>query len=195
MPRPTLPILAAAVLLIGLLAFAQPTGRATPQPKPQSAPSLQRIREAIELSVVEADIAAITTASIAGYSGSVRCCVIAQGTARIGVDLDDALIERIDHDARQLAVRLPQPRVMAVRIDHEASQLYSLDRTGLWRLLPFATREGEVTATAWSKAERSLHDAAQQQELIRRARDRTERLLTAALAPLGWSATVAWTPP
>jgi hypothetical protein len=160
-----------------------------------SAPTVELIRDALELSVIEADVSTIVTTRLAGYTGDVRCLLIAQGTARIGVDLDRAMLEQVDPDSRQLVVRLPVPTVLGVEVDHQASQLYSVDRSGLWSVLPFAVREGDVIAAAWSQAERALQDTAQRPELTRRAQDRTEAVLRGSADALGWSVSVIWEPP
>jgi len=193
MPRPSTLILLTAAAVVCLLATASPRPSATVPPPP--APTLELIREAVELSVLEVDVSAITTARIEGYTGHVRCCVIGQGTVRIGSVLDGATFEQIDRESRHLVVALPEPKVLAVRVDPAASRVYSVDRAGLWRALPFATREGEVTAAAWARAEGRLRRAAERDELIHRARERTVELINMAVEPIDWSAAVAWKPP
>jgi len=193
MPRPSSLILLTAAALCCLLATASPSN--APSPGTTPTPTVELIREAVELSVLEADVSAIVTSRLDGYTGGVRCLLIAQGTARIGTHLDEASIERIDPGAYTLELTLTEPTVLSVRIDPVNTRAYSVDRTGLWQMLPFSTREGEVTAAAWARAEDRLRQAAERDDLIRRARERTVELIDMSIEPLGWSATVAWTPP
>ena len=180
------------VLILGLtLANVRPPAATT---TPSPAPALERVREVAEVSILEVDVSAITIARIDGYTGGVRCCLIATGAARIGADLERATLHSIDHAAGTLVVALPEPTVLSVRIDPTASRVYSVDRNGLWIALPFATREGQVTARAWAAAESKLHEAADRSGLIARARRRAATLVKTAIEPLGWSVTIDWQP-
>jgi len=180
-------------LVAGLLLATvwRPAATTTPSP----AATLARVRAIAEMSVLQVDVSAISVARIDGYTGGVRCCLIAAGTARIGADLDRATIRSIDRAGRTLVLALPEPAVLSVRLDPSASRVYSVDRRGLWRALPFATREGQVTREAWAAAETRLRDAAGRQGLIDRARRRTAALIDAALRQIGWSASIKWRPP
>lgn len=190
MVRTLLVILLVLILGLTLATFRQPAATATPSP----APALERVRAVAELSVLDVDVSAITIARIDGYTGGVRCCLIATGTARIGADLERATVHAVDPAAGTLVLALPEPTVLSVRIDPRASRVYSVDRNGLWIALPFATREGQVTARAWAAAESKLREAAQRSGLIARARRRAATLIATAIEPLGWSVTIDWQP-
>ena len=110
MPRLSSMILLATAALFCLLATASPSN--APSPGTTPAPTVELIREAVELSVLEADVSVIVTSRLDSYTGGVRCCLIAQGTARIGTNLNEASIERIDPGAKTLELTLTELRVL-----------------------------------------------------------------------------------
>ncbi len=85
-----------------------------------------------ELVTLRVPVSTVITSELAGYTGSTRCIVIVNGEVELGVDLEQARFEDIDTQARTATLVLPEPKTRAARLDHARTQVYSLDRHGLW---------------------------------------------------------------
>lgn len=156
-----------------------------------TAPLLRAIRDVAELSVLEADVEAIVTGAVDGRTGGVSCVVIARGTARIGTDLTLAEVHGGDGGVA-CWITLEEPRVLGVSLDPGRTEVYALDRWGLWRVLPMATHEDEAVRRALEAAGPALRGAAERDDLVQRGRERVEEVVAEAAGSLGLQIEVDW---
>ena len=105
----------------------------TPRPGP---PSIDLIRERAELIALETDLSCVVNAGLAGYTGDVRAIVIAHGHATFAVDLTEAKWQSVDPDNKVATLTLPPPQPRRIALDHDHTEVWSIDRRGLWFLLP-----------------------------------------------------------
>ena len=70
-------------------------------------------------------------------------------------------LDRRSHHGTQVAtLRLPPPQPRRIALDHDRTEVWSIDRRGLWFLLPRDCREGEVVMNALRSAEQTMHATA-----------------------------------
>ena len=97
---------------------------------------LSGIIKLAELVTLRVPVSTVTTTELIGYTGSIRCIVIVKGEVELGVDLEQVRLEDVDTVSRTATLVLPMPTVHAARLDLDRTHIYSIDRCGLWLLLP-----------------------------------------------------------
>jgi len=187
------------LMLAALAVLAAPeldrTERAGSSPRP-GPPSIDLIRERAELIALETDLSCVVNAGLTGYTGDVRALVIAHGHATFAADLTEPKWQSVDHDNKTATLSLPPPRPRRVAIDHDRSEVWSIDRRGLWFILPRDCREGEVVIHALRSAEQTMHDTAKSDtNLHAQARRHADEVIAGLYADLGWIVEVAWRDP
>lgn len=150
-----------------------------------NAVALQLIQQKADLVSLEIEQSVIVTRELNGYSGGIKACIVAVGILRLGSDLQQIKFEDVDEDARTAVLVLPPPRVLSVKVDLKKTHVYAVDRTGLWQLLPFATREDEVIAGALRDAEKILEQSVTEQHL-EQAERHAEKVIAELLNAVGW---------
>jgi len=179
---------------LAVLAAPEPEraeGAATrPQPGP---PSIDLIRERAELIALETDLSCVVNAGLTGYTGDVRALVIAHGHATFAVDLTEPKWQLVDHDNKTATLSLPPPQPGRVALDHDHTEVWSIDRRGLWFILPRDCREGEVVIHALRSAAQTMHATAKSDaNLHAQARRHAGDVIAGLYADLGWAVEVAW---
>jgi hypothetical protein len=101
----------------------------------------------------------------------------------------------VDREKHSAAIRLPQPSVLYVRLDHERTRLLGIWSSGLWIIVPGGGDADAATVNrAFRDAERIIGNAATEAVLVQRCRIQTEEVLRSFLRALGWSIEIGWRP-
>jgi|GEM_PF-1758696 len=184
----------ASVLLgLTLCSEAYESLAATDQPEqPVTAPSIDRIRELNELTVLEVQASEVVTTEVNGRTGGTTVVVLVHGTVTLGVDLEQARYLHVDAEQRQLTLALPQPTVRRVAIDPHASRLLSCERSGLWNMAIGPAREDEAFAASLAIGHDRMAHAASREDIVARARHHAESVLGRFVTELGWSLEMRW---
>lgn len=147
---------------------------------------LSRITELAEMVMLRVPVSTVITTEIAGYTGSVSCVIVVNGEVELGVDLEQARFEVIDPETRTATLVLPEPKSRAARLDHARTHVYSLDRHGLWLLLPSDEPGRRIVNLGMTEAQNAVEAAARDAGLIGQARQRAEKVLRGAFEAIGW---------
>lgn len=154
---------------------------------------IEQIRQLGELVTLDVPVSDVQTSTLEGLTGSASLVLLVRGNVLIGTDLEQATFADLDAQGRTATLVLPPPRTMQPRLDHARTVVYRSDRTGLWQLFPTPGAETAVYERAMKQAQRLLEEAADQPELIERARERTEAVLRPFFEALGWAVVLQWT--
>jgi hypothetical protein len=114
------------------------------------------------------------------------------GDALIGTDCTKMEMTSIDHDRNSFTMLLPEPRVIACRVNHEHTKTLSLQSTS-WN--PFQLINGnkdEIREAAMKQAQRKMEICASSEEYIQQAKEQAETALWQLYAELGWKLTIQW---
>jgi len=109
--------------------------------------------------------------------------LIAAGSVTAGVDLAQVKPEdvQVDPEAGRARIRLPPPKILRSRIDNERTYVHRRD-TDL-----FAKRQEHLETQARREAERTITKAAEQAQILDRARDNARRSVESLVRSLGYS--------
>ena len=118
-----------------------------------------------------------------------RGCWLVRGDSLISVDLSQAEITDLNEAAKRATIRLPPPKVLQARVDHERTKTWEVrSMTWLsWRAHPDALRD-EVML----QAQRMIAQAAGSQENIEQAKRSAEVVIAALYEHVGWHVEVRW---
>jgi hypothetical protein len=179
--------IAALALLIGLLAgrFAcQPSApRITIADLGPDVTQLERLGELASLRVHVADI-------LIGEDERFRGVWLIKGDALLAIDMTRASVTDKDPVARSATIRLPLPRVVSPRVDHERTRTWDVERK-TW--LPWKKGDQSLLRDeAMRHAQRLVEGAAANDDTIREAKKQTETLLEGFYQMVGWTVTVTW---
>lgn len=151
-------------------------------------PRIEDVRRLARLAVLRVRVADI----IEGSTGGARGLVIVKGDADIAIDLDRIEILDKDEERRTATVAIPLPRPDRPRVDQSQTRVYELRKVGLAALNPFADPRTDLLHDCMRAAQQAIEQAVQSDDLIARARQQAESLLTAFYRELGWSVTIQW---
>ncbi|MEW6253197.1 MAG: DUF4230 domain-containing protein [Planctomycetota bacterium] len=183
------PLLGAGLLAITWGAYY--VGRSLapgPAPLVTSGPRIEDVRKIAKLAVLRVQVANV----IEGRNAGGRAAVLVKGDADLTIDLDGIRLAERDEAARTAVVRLPQPRPDRPRVDHERTRVYQLEKTGLAAINPFADPRASLLEDAMRAAQMEVDRAVQDGELIARAREQAELLLTGFYREMGWTVRIEW---
>ena len=184
-------LLTAVLILIGvLLVLSWIAG--LHRPHPRGAPVIEQVRGLAELALLEVQISDVRVSELRGYIGSTSLVLIVHGRARIGSDLTQASFTKLDPQQQRAVIAIPKPTVISATLDHERTNVYTLSRHGLWRLLPTDAGETKVIDQAMLDAQRQVREAADRHELRLQAKKQAELILQQVFRPLGWTIEVVW---
>lgn len=184
--------LAAAVIVAGLSLLQWSPNLGLPGASSRSYITLAEIQETADLVVLHVPFQQLVESRLRGYTGSVRCVIIASGEVLIATDLEQAAMD-VDEDRRLVTLTLPQPRVLPAGLDHRKARVVLLDRRGLWQIVPGETGEGRVIEFALAEAQRAMLRYAAKDRHLAHARRRAEQVLRTFLAKRGYELEVTWT--
>lgn len=87
---------------------------------------------------------------------------------------------------------LPQPAVTSPRVDHSRTRLYAISSSGLWQLVPGDEGKPQLINRAYDDAQQIISLAAQDRELMERARAQARQVLATFYQTIGWSVQVTF---
>ena len=148
--------------------------------QPRTTPiTLDELKQCAELVTLQVPVQQLAEAHVRGYTGGIRCLVLAYGQAWIATDLDQARLETDDHG---VTLYLMQPRVIACTLDYTRSSVVFIARRGAWIILPGEAGESTVIGQALRQAEQAMADMAGDPLHIASARRKAEQVINAVFA-------------
>ena len=180
-------------VVVGLLAWIIAGRLLTSNPSATSAPTIEQLKPLAELLTHRIVVTDALTVTLAGYTGDLRVAVIVRGDAILSVDLTQARIEQIDHDAKTAVVVLPPPHVVMARLDHRHTNIFAIEASGLWALVPADIGPAQLVDQAMREAQAAVHRAASEPNVMDQARTRAAFLVCTFMADsLGWFVETRW---
>ncbi len=187
----------AIVCVCALIAYSIHTASAVFGPAPvviQTTPSVTSVKRLAQLATLRVAVRAIVEVKQDGYLGhwlgSSRLIYDARGDALIGVDLSTIEVAEMDEAAKTATVTLKRPRVLSHRVILERSDFLVEDQT-------YFTSESSRQALrrqAQRQAEPEIKREAEQEDLLKTAREQAETVLREFYEPLGWRLRFTWVP-
>jgi hypothetical protein len=144
---------------------------------------VQQIRAVAKLVSSEATVRDVIVYENTWYGSTKRSLVVVTGRLLAGIDLRDNPDVSIDHARRQIKIRIPPAKLIAVEI--RDMQTYD-EHGGLWN--PFTPEDRNLIQR---QARAQLMAAGGQLELIRHANESAVELLRMLLAKDGYTVDVA----
>jgi len=144
---------------------------------------VQQIRAVAKLVSSEATVRDVIVYENTWYGSTKRSLVVVTGRLLAGIDLRDNPDVSIDHARRQIKIRIPPAKLIAVEI--RDMQTYD-EHGGLWN--PFTPEDRNLIQR---QARAQLTAAGGQLELIRHANESAVELLRMLLAKDGYTVDVA----
>lgn len=175
---------ASVLVCLRQLRLAQPPPIVVTSP----GPTVQEIERMAQILVAKIHIADV----LIGVSDDSKGAFLIRGDAAIAVDLNKAAITEKDNDRKQATIRLPQPKVVLARVDHERSRVYEF-RTTSW--IPWHAQPGRLLEQAMLQAQRMVEQAANSPENIEQGRRQAEVIIGGFYEHVGWHVQVRWKEP
>jgi hypothetical protein len=147
---------------------------------------LQKLAELVTTKVYVADV-------LIGESAKYRGSWLIKGDALIAVDMNKAAIVSRDDAMRTAVVRLPAPRVVQPRVDHEKTRTWDVERKTWKPWVPGSP--DDLRDEAMRQAQQLVADAAGNEEALEYARRRAEALIPQFYEMVGWKVQVVWEGP
>jgi len=152
-----------------------------------SSPTITEIQRLGDLVVLRVNVADVLEDADQDFTG----VWIIRGDALVAVDLRLAELQSPpDMAAKRLVVRLPQPRVIQPRVDHEKTRTYDVDKKTWWN--PFVDGREEFTDQGMRKAQGVVYNTSRGNEVMDQARDQAELVLTNMYRLVGWDVDIVW---
>ena len=156
-------------------------------------PTIEQIQQLASLTVLHVPVADVRVYQLQGYTGGIQAALVVKGDVEISTDLMAARLETVDPDHRQAFVVLPAPAVLAwPRARDQRTQIYKIDRSGLWQMMPGEAGERDLINRALQDAQRMIGEVGGQPDLIDQARSRTKEVLIGFFRVLGWQVEIRW---
>lgn len=161
----------------------------------QAAPTIEQIKMLSELVTLHVPISDIQKSTVQGYTGSAEVTLIVKGDVDISSDLSKAQIVSIDHPNKQMCISLPEPRAYRPRLDHQKTQIHSMNRSGLWKVSMDNEIEQKLVTEAMKNAQQILQEVASKPELIESAKERASSVIHGLVNSMGYDLKVEWISP
>lgn len=144
---------------------------------------VQQVKAVAKLVSSEATVRDVIVYENTWYGSTKRSLVVVTGRLLAGIDLRDSPDVEIDHARRQIKIRIPPAKLIAVEI----RDMHTYDESGgLWN--PFTPADRDAIQR---QARAQLTAAGMQLELIRHANESAVELLHMLLAKDGYTVDVA----
>lgn len=153
---------------------------------------IEEVRKLASLVTLHVPISDVQRSEISGFTGGVSVVLLVRGDVEIATDLSKARFVDVDETARTAGLVLPRPTPRRARLDHEATRVYRVDRSGLWSVLPGEAGEGAVIDRAMAEAQKLVEQAANRPELVEQACRQSHQVLGAMLGSMGWKVRIDW---
>ena len=181
-----------ALRLLLLVAFSVSLGiwlgsREHPPPQVRSmAPTVTQLERIGELAATRVHVTDVLSAEGEGYRGS----WLIKGDALLSLDVSKATIVRVNTETRTATIRLPQPRVVSARVDHDKTKIWSVEKT-TW--LPWKWGDqGVLRDAAMYHAQQLIESAAASERNLTLARSQTELIIHRMYDLVDWKIDVDW---
>ena len=181
------------VLIVGALLGIGLAGRyGKGATKEQSPIVLGNIETLADLVTLRVPVSKVQSTHIGGYVGGIDCILLINGDVEISVDLKQARWENVNTEARTATLILNEPDVRRVRLDHEQTSVYTINRKGLWLLLPSAEPARQIVNRAMTEAQKCMESVGEDTELVERSKQQTEKVLEQFFKAINWRVEVRW---
>jgi len=150
-----------------------------------------QVQRIAELATLRVPIAEVRITEVTGRLGGCRMLLAVRGEAVIYTDASKAVISPLGEGAWELT--LPMPEVRSIWIDHRFTRIYSIDRSGFWRLWPGSEIEAEGVSEALRCAQEALENEAKAQNWIAEGQRHAEALLRSTALSVGARIEIRWT--
>lgn len=186
-------VLRRLLLALGVLAVFVASGfylgqRTSPARIVSVGPRIEDVRRLARLAVLRVRVADIIEGSTAGARG----LVLVKGDADIAIDLDQIRIRDRNDEQRTATLVIPLPQPDRPRVDQSQTRVYELRKIGLAALNPFADPRADLLHDCMRAAQLAVERAVQDDDLILRAQQQAESLLTAFYDEMGWRVAIQW---
>lgn len=147
-----------------------------------------RLESLTELVTTKVYLADAMTAEGMKYEGA----WIVRGDALLSVNLRQAQLQVDTSRPNTLRIRLPQPRVIQARVDHDRTKTWSIRRLS-W--IPLVGDPDALRDQAMQKAQHLIDQSAASEEYLAISRNQAECAITALYDSIGWTAIIEWEEP
>lgn len=155
-------------------------------------PTIEQVERLASLVVLRVPVADIETCELHGHLGSVRAVLVVRGDVEIATDLRSARFVSIDTEHKRAMLVLPAPQARRPRLDHEQTELWTIDWSGVWTVLPGRGKEKDLVNEAMERAQHVVEQAGRQPIFLTMAREQAEQILGGFYEILGWQVQVRW---
>ena len=141
-------LLLAVCLALMLMVLVLVKQRSVPPAITGSRITLEQIKQCAELVTLRVPLQQLVETRIDGYTGGVRCLVLARGEAVIGTDLENA---RLSYHGGRVTLTLDEPRVIQCTLDQERTSVVFVGRGGLWSAIIWVDLKNAMTPTNYRR--------------------------------------------
>jgi len=112
-----------------------------------------------------------------------------KGDSHLSVDMGQAKIADKHDDTKQATIILPEPQVLAPRIDHSRTRTWSVERV-TW--LPWNADQDALRDAVYAEGQKLVAHTAASAENLQAARVTAEVVIKSLYSEVGWQLTVKW---
>jgi hypothetical protein len=112
-----------------------------------------------------------------------------KGDSHLSVDMGQAKIADKHDDTKQATIILPEPQVLAPRIDHSRTRTWSVERV-TW--LRWNADQDALRDAVYAEGQKLVAHTAASPENIKTAKMTAETILKSLYSEVGWSLVVKW---
>lgn len=180
-------VIAVAVIAVAAFLGARyANGTAAPTTVRSLGPTVKQLEGMGQLVSMRVHITDVLAAEGEGYRGS----WLIKGDALLACDMSRAVIVDKDEQTRKASIRLPRPRALSARVDHEKTKTWSVEKA-TW--IPWKWgNENVFRDSAMYHAQRLVEEAACAQDNITNAKVQAELVVRKAYDMVDWSVVVVW---
>mgnify|MGYP001024826167 FL=1 len=128
--------------------------------------------------------------------GGTKVLLVAKGECLIGTNLQLAKYHTTSEKERTATLKLPLPRVISARLNHDAknngSYFYTVDSKGVSALIPGNDNQTKAMNRALQKGQSAIESSCLRAEYSLAARKSAEAVLTATYVATGWKVNFIW---
>lgn len=123
--------------------------------------------------------------------GTFQGAWLVKGDSLIAVDLRKAKLKSTNEENRQLTIRLPNPRAISPRLDHEKTKTYKLERSTIFAI-PGWGNDGPLRDNAMKEAQRLVHFACSRSDILEQARSNAVLMIRGMYRMANYEVEVEW---
>ncbi len=161
-------------------------GTSTPTTVRSLGPTVQYLEGMGQLATVRVHVTDVIVAEGEGYRGS----WLVKGDALLASDMSRAVIVERDEKAQRATIRLPIPKPLSARVDHEKTKEWSVEKT-TW--IPWRLGDQKIFRDAvMYHAQKLVEQAAASSENVGTAKAQTELVIRKTYDLVDWHVNVRW---